>query len=120
MPDIDASQLGNAISKELKAYSDEVTKELDELKEQVINDGIQELKNSSPRNSGKYAKGWRKTSDGSAVILFNATRPSLTHLLEKGYAKRNGGRVAAQPHIQPVEESIIEKIEDGVERVLGK
>lgn len=120
MPNIDASQLGSAISKELKAYSDEVTKELDELKEQVVNDGIQELKSSSPRNSGKYAKGWRKTSDGSAVILFNATKPSLTHLLEKGHAKRNGGRVAAQPHIQPVEESIIKNFEDGVERVLGK
>lgn len=120
MPNIDASQLGDVISKELKAYSDEVTKELDELKEQVVNDGIQELKSSSPRNSGKYAKGWRKTSDGSAVILFNATKPSLTHLLEKGHAKRNGGRVAAQPHIQPVEESIIKKFEDGVERVLGK
>lgn len=120
MPNIDASQLGNTISKELKSYSDEIIKELDELKEQVVNDGVQELKSSSPRNSGKYAKGWRKTKEGSSVILYNATKPSLTHLLEKGHAKRNGGRVKAQPHIQPAEENIIKNFEDGVERVLGK
>lgn len=118
MSNIDASRLANAISQELKTYTAEVSQEIESLKEQVINEGLQEIKASSPRNRGKYAAGWRKTNYGSAIVLYNATKPSITHLLEKGYAKRNGGRVAAKPHIQPVEESIIKNFEDGVERVI--
>lgn len=117
---INASQLANQISYTLKQYTKEVYEELEELKEEVSKSAVQELKSSSPRKTGDYGKGWRIVKQNGAYVIHNATDYQLTHLLEKGHAKRNGGRVAPKPHIQPVEDHIIKNFENGVERVLGK
>ena len=39
-------------------------------------------------------------------------------LVEKGHAKRNGGRTQAQPHISTAEEMAIKKFENKVERAI--
>ena len=46
----------------------------------------------------------RKKGKGKEVVIHNRTLPSLTHILEKGYAT-NGRRYPAQPHIKPAEEN---------------
>lgn len=68
------------------------------------------LRAVSPRKTGEYARGWTMErirgglagSEGWRVK--NEDHYELTHLLEKGHAKVNGGRVRARVHISPVEQ----------------
>ena len=80
----------------------------------VASASVDALKAKSPHKTGKYAQGWtyKAINDGGlkGYIVYNATSYQLTHLLENGHAKRNGGRVRARRHIQPVEILGIEKL----------
>lgn len=77
-----------------------------------------ELKSTSPGT--KYPKGWKvkkeHTRTGASVIVYNDRYYMLAHLLEYGHPKVNGGRVAGQVHIQPVEQSAKKKFEDELKR----
>ncbi len=42
----------------------------------------------------------------------------LTHLLEDGHAKRDGGRTKAMPHIQKHEQDAVQEFERRVEEVI--
>ena len=84
----------------MKALEDykEVTEET--VKETVteVADGARDVaKSGSPSDTGEYRKGWavKKTEEKSGKLVltvYNKNKPSLTHLLEKGHAKRGGGR----------------------------
>lgn len=43
----------------------------------------------------------------------------IAYLLEKGHAKRNGGRVAVKPHIDPVEENGADMLESLIKKELS-
>ncbi len=106
--------LAEAIMEELRAYDQDVT---DGLKKEVQDAGTlcrKELKTTSPKLTGDYAKGWRKktafeSQSDIRVQVYNATDYQLTHLLEHGHALvgKNGkvlGTVGAIPHIGPAEQ----------------
>ena len=88
---------------------------------------VRDLNQTSPKRSGKYAKGWTyKAVSKTEVVVFNKTSYRLTHLLEKGHATMLGrgkgrytygyiGRTKAQPHIAPAERRMAENID----KVLG-
>lgn len=96
---IDAEQ--SAINKEIK---------------QAGKAALKELKTETPSGAGKfkdwdeYQAGWRMKNEVDAlgnntVIIGNAKKPGLTHLLEEGHILAGGrGRAKAFPHIQPVAE----------------
>jgi len=84
---------------------------------ETADDAVQELRSAHPAGSEKYGswneynKGWKKRSErqktkmkGIQAVVWNEKHYQLTHLLEKGHAKVNGGRTRAFPHIAPVEQ----------------
>lgn len=114
---IKASQLADEVMRCLEEYTDEVTDALEKTKKELADEGVQILRHTSPKRTGKYRKGWTRTKQGSKWIIHNRVY-QLPHLLEKGHAKRGGGRVGAIVHIKPVEERILKESAEKFRRAL--
>lgn len=117
MAKVKVDGLAKAIAAELAAYDQEVTDGLKKEVKQVAKEMVTQLKQTSPRDSGEYASGWKaKVEHESAQDIrervYNAKKPSLTHILENGHAKVNGGRVEGTPHIGPAEQQAADKLEN--------
>lgn len=115
--------LADAIAKELQNYSQDIADATKEECVKVADDTVKRLKITSPARTGRYRRGWRQktTYEDKAnirVTVYN-TRYMLTHLLENGHAKVNGGRVNGIPHIEPAERMAIDQLEDKVKVRLG-
>ena len=121
---VSIDQMASTIMEGLQEYADLAT---DDLKESVKKAGKtvkDEIKQTAPKDTGKYAKSWtvktvKETSNTLDVVVHSRNRYQIAHLLEHGHAKRSGGRVAARPHIAPAEEKAIETLEREVEKALG-
>ena len=116
------------LSSEIMSALDEYKKVTDEVVKTAVNSVSKETKAmaqaGSPVKSGGYQKGWavKKTSEKTgqvSITVYNRTKPGLTHLLEKGHAKRGGGRVAGKPHIAPAEEYAVNELEAAIKRGLS-
>ncbi|PEJ48221.1 hypothetical protein CN692_24245 [Bacillus sp. AFS002410] len=122
MARITISNLTAEITKELERYSNLVEEELETAKDEVSKELVKELKETSPKrkkNGGTYAKSWTRKKIGNRyVVHVKAPYYRLTHLLEKGHAKVNGGRVPAKVHIRPAEEKAVKKFTDRVEEAI--
>ena len=82
-------------------------------------DGRSYLRANSPKRTGDYAKGWSYKVDedvpGSYTgHVYNRSHYQLTHLLENGHVKRNGGRVAGISHIEPAFEQMQADLDKGL------
>lgn len=83
-----------------------------------------EISANAPKRSGKYRKSWttKKTKENShslEMTVHSKDRYQLAHLLEKGHAKRNGGRVSGKPHIAPAEAHGEEMLTQLIEEALS-
>ena len=54
------------------------------------------------------------SSHSLEMTVHSKNRYQLAHLLEKGHAKRGGGRVEAKVHIAPAESYAISQLEDKI------
>ena len=106
----------------LNDYSVDIQESIVKTAENVAKKGADKLKQTSPKRTGKYSKGWRvKTSKGKGEVsstIYNATNWQLTHLLEKPHLLRNGRLSTPKVHIYPVEQQCIKEYETEVEKVI--
>ena len=121
---ISASDLARAVNEAMSEYRDLTEQALKSAVTEVAKETKDIAKENSPSLSGRYKKGWatKKTTDTSgqiSVTVYNRARPGLTHLLEKGHAKRGGGRVSGVPHIAPAEEHAVSELETKIRRELS-
>lgn len=122
MASIRIDDLSSVIKKELTMYSEDVVEAIDNVSLKAAEDGVDELREKSPRRTGKYAKSWAMKTEKQlkqpAKRIIHNKKWQLPHLLEYGHAKANGGRVEGIPHIQPVEEMVNKEFVEGVEEVI--
>lgn len=120
MSGIGIDSLGKEIAKMMEEYASEVAADIKAEARAVAKETVKELKKTSPDGSGSrkghYKDGWAsKVETENAVSIgiriYNKKKPGLTHLLEKGHAKRGGGRVEGIPHIGPVEKQAVKDYE---------
>ena len=118
---IQSEQLKATVDKILKEYGDEAKEDVEESIQGTAKEAAKKLKSAGDfGGKGTYKKGWtakveKKRAQVYAVV-YNSTRYQLTHLLEYGHAKQNGGRTRAFEHIAPVndwaQEEILEKLKE--------
>lgn len=117
------AELAIEIEKELAAYSDEVTEGIKKSIRKETRAAVRQLKATSPRKTGEYAGGWRsrvayESREDLRIRIYNGTKPGLTHLLEHGHAKKNGGRVNGIPHIAPAVKALEDKLDADIKVVV--
>ena len=112
--------LEKAVSDILAEYSVDVSKAAETAITAVAKEATKKLKQSAPRRTGKYAKGWAsKVEKGAltveATVYGKTGTYQLAHLLEHGHARRGGGRnVDGIVHIKPVEEWAVKEVEQRI------
>lgn len=106
---ITPNEFRKAINDLLDEYGDEVANVMESTIKEVAKDATKELRNSGSFNNitGKYRRSWSNvvTVENLTVkarVYAKSPEYRLTHLLEFGHAKQNGGRTKAFPHIEPV------------------
>ena len=105
----------------LEDYSEKVQEAVDAAAKEAAELTQRQLKANSPvgKSKRKYRTGWRikKKELGNLVsfVVYNGTKPGLTHTLENGHLARNQygtfGRVRAIKHIGPAAEAGIQRFE---------
>ena len=124
MAEVKIKDLASEVLKGLTEYKDLVT---DDMKTAVRKAGKSvknDIRANAPKKTGAYSKSWtvkttKETSESLELTVCSPSKYQLAHLLEKGHAKRNGGRTKAIPHIAPAEKKAVNELEDNIKRSLG-
>ena len=120
MSGIRIDALGAEIAKLMEEYAGEVATDTKAEAKAVAKQAVKELKQTSPEGPGSrkghYKDGWASKVESENAVsigirIYNKKKPGLTHLLEKGHAKRGGGRVEGIPHIGPAEKQAVKDYE---------
>ena len=122
---VTVDQMADAIMDGLLEYAGLATDTMQDCVKKAGNTVKKETQANAPVKAGRYKKSWavkrqKETSTTLEMVVHSRNRYQLTHLLEKGHAKRGGGRVKAIPHIAAAEQKGIQMLEDGIKRGLSK
>ena len=120
---VSIEDLPSVVKKGLEEYCDFTAEEVKKIVQEVSEAVKDEIMENAPVDTGAYRKSWRvkketETATSLSMVVHSDNRYRLTHLLEKGHAKRGGGRVPAQVHIAPAETHAEKMLLDKVERSL--
>ncbi|MDP4158386.1 MAG: HK97 gp10 family phage protein [Bacillota bacterium] len=126
--DIRIDRLADQIVNAVREYTSEVSEAISEAVDEEANNCLKEIKANSSQWS-RYSKGWKivnKTKfDSSNIygitrrIIWNPANYRIVHLLEKGHAKRGGGRVQAYPHVLPAEQKYASLLQLRIRRIIS-
>ncbi len=124
MANVSIDKMASEIMDGLLEYADASSETVKSAVKKASNTVKKEITNNAPVNTGRYKKSFtatkqKETSNSLVMVVHSKNRYQLTHLLEKGHAKRNGGRVAARPHIAPAEAKGMEELESLIKRGLN-
>ena len=116
--------LADEIMKGLTEYAELAEEGMKKAVKKTAKSVKDEISANAPKRTGKYAKSWatKKTGENShslEITVHSKNRYQLAHLLEKGHAKRGGGRVSGKPHIAPAEEKGVQLFEKLIEEALS-
>lgn len=131
---IEANVFSKQLIDVLKDFADVEVSVLDEECEKVSKEALKMIKEKSPKSHKKqdtrsYAAGWKRMKNkGNSEFeytLYNASKPGLTHLLEKGHKVKpdpthpnRKSFVEGIEHIGPTEEWAASELIKRVERKL--
>ena len=116
--------LTKEIMKGLQEYSELADDEMKKAVRKTATSVKKEISANAPHDTGTYAKSWtsskvRETSHNLQMTVHSRNRYRLAHLLEKGHAKRGGGRVQGRPHIAPAEKNGEELLETLIRKAIS-
>lgn len=117
---INIDDIASEIAEMVKAETEETRQAADEAAKKAITKARDELKATSPRRTGKYARGWktRKAEKFYFYEAYNSTKPEITHLLNTGHAKQNGGRLPGDHHIDTADANANRNFLEELDRIL--
>ena len=112
------------IMKGLNEYAELADASMKKAVRKTANSVKNEISANAPKKTGRYKKSWaaRKTKENSHTLemtVHSKDRYQIAHLLEHGHAKRDGGRVAAIPHIAPAEANGADMLETLIKKELS-
>lgn len=126
MSKIDIDKLALEVITELQEYGKVTIDAVTEAVKETAKMTAVELRDTSPKLTGDYANSWSYKRDEKLkgkyrydmVVYEKKPEYRLTHLLEKGYQHRYGGRVPGQPHIKNAEKHAQENLEERIRKKL--
>ena len=121
---ITPNDLTPTISAMLSEYADDVIDDVKESVDDVAKEAQKIVKSKAPVKTGKYKRSIKvKTSYESLTELrktiYSNGNSGLTHLLENGHAKVNGGRTRAFPHWKYGDEYIKKELPKRIQKKIG-
>ena len=116
--------LAEEVMKGLQEYSELADDEMKKAVRKTATSVKKEISANAPYDTGTYAKSWtsskvRETSHNLQMTVHSRNRYRLAHLLEKGHAKRGGGRMQGKPHIAPAEKNGEELLETLIRKAIS-
>ena len=121
---VSIANMAKAIEKSMVDYSRLTNSAMKEAVTQASKLAKTEISRTAPKDTGKYRKSWsvkklKETHNSLHFTIFSKSRYRITHLLENGHAKRNGGRVQGIKHIGPAEDLAVRSLEQKLVKKLN-
>ena len=121
---INIGDLADEIANTLSGYTVNVAEGVKVAVDETMKELVADTKKDAPERSGRYKKAIaskvRFEDNYEKRVTWYVKKPfyALSHLLEKGHAKRGGGRAKAYPHIENNREKAEARFTERVKEVI--
>ena len=121
---INPNDLTLTISATLSEYADDVIDDVKEAVDDVAKEAQKIVKSKAPVKTGKYKRSIKVITSYESLTelrktIYSNGNSGLTHLLENGHAKVNGGRTRAFPHWKYGDEYIKKELPKRIQKKIG-